>query len=314
MEHNTCRENLSAYLDDELPREERLSLESHLAVCPVCSRTLAELKQVSVILKKHAMQPAPLSLKDAVFAEKRERPCFSGWLKPVAAFAGVAAVLLVILALPKTGVREQAGPLAGSSDAYKEESARLALTGNTVGKEDGSSTAAGLPAAGAGGGNRRYQAAAASRGALGQAKFSGVLSRAGAAPATVSSLSGGSAAAAFYGGEAVRGKRAAPAAVPDVAADGVRFAAAHWREGSGKPRNGGSVRAYDARSGDLLWEARVYGVDEDPRLEADVQQVHISALALKGEKLEITDERGNRYRLDIRTRKVDALNPPGPAR
>lgn len=314
MEHNTCRENLSAYLDEELPREERLSLESHLAVCPVCSRTLAELKQVSVIIKKHAMQPAPLSLKDAVFAEKRERPVFSGWLKPVSAFAAAAAVLLLMLALPKMRERGQAGSLGLISNASNEGSSRLVLAGNTAGTEDGSSPAAAFPAAGAGGGSRRYQAASAGRGALGQAKFSGALSKAGATPASLSSLSGGSAGSGSYGAEAVRVKRAAPAAAPDIIADGVRFAAAQWREGAGKPRNGGSVRAFDARSGELLWEARVYGADEDPRLEADVQQVHISALALKGEKLEITDERGNRYRLDIRTRKVDALSPQGPAR
>ena len=67
------------------------------------------------------------------------------------------------------------------------------------------------------------------------------------------------------------------------------------------------MRAFSARGGELLWEARVYEAAEDPGLEADVQQVHISALALNGKKLEIADERGYRYLLDISTRKVETL-------
>ena len=102
MEHNTCRENLSAYLDGELPAEEKLSVESHLALCPVCSRQLEELKLVSVVLKRHVMQPVPAALKEAVFAEKPAAPFFSGWLKPVAVLSAAAAGLLIILALPRS--------------------------------------------------------------------------------------------------------------------------------------------------------------------------------------------------------------------
>ena len=40
MEHNTCRENLSAYLDGELPQREKALLEAHLADCPECRAVL----------------------------------------------------------------------------------------------------------------------------------------------------------------------------------------------------------------------------------------------------------------------------------
>ena len=306
MEHNICRDNLSAYLDGELSGEERLSLESHLALCPTCSRTLAELKQVSAVFKKHVMQPEPLSLKEAVFAEKPAGTVFSTWLKPAAAFAAAAACLLIIFGLPKIPEREQAASSELLANAYKEERAALeGLAGSSAGTKDGSALSA-PAAAGLGGGSLRSpapastrgafgQAASASRGGFGQAKFAGrALSRAERATSPFAvSLAGGSGASASFARGNVKAKRAAPAVVPDIVADGVRYA--------------GSVRAFSARGGELLWEARVYEAAEDPGLEADVQQVHISALALNGKKLEIADERGYRYLLDISTRKVETL-------
>ncbi|MCX5791527.1 MAG: zf-HC2 domain-containing protein [Elusimicrobia bacterium] len=285
MEHKTCRENLSAYLDGELPPGERLALESHLTGCAECGRELAELKRVSAIVKKHLMEPEPLSLRAAVFAKKRE-PVFSAWLKPAAVLSAAAAGLLIFLNLPKHQPSEGLSCSVGSPAA--------------------------APAAARGAGEKRYAAAAfARKGTLAQAKFAG-------AAGSFSSFSGGAAPAAVFPGEATslsalagkaadKAKRAAPAEVPDVTADGLRFSAAHWRENAVSPVNGGSVRAFDARSGKFLWETRVYQIAEDADEEADVQQVHITELALKGKKLEITDERGNRYLLDISTRKADKL-------
>ncbi|MEI7528233.1 MAG: anti-sigma factor [Elusimicrobiota bacterium] len=318
MEHKTCRENLSAYLDGELPPGERLALESHLTGCAECGRELAELRRVSVIVKKHLMEPEPLSLKAAVFAKKRE-PVFSAWLKPAAVLSAAAAGLLIFLNLPKHQPSEGFSYSVGFGSADLGRPARAARAANgpqvpgSLKKElePDRSAAAAAPAAVRGAGEKRYAAPAfARKGTLAQAKFFG-------AAGSVSSFSGGAAPAAVFSGEATsisasagkaadKANRAAPAEVPDVTADGMRFSAAHWRENTVSPVNGGSVRAFDAR-GKLLWETRVYQVAEDPDEETDAQQVHITALALKGEKLEITDERGNRYLLDISTRKVDEL-------
>ncbi len=321
MEHKTCRENLSAYLDGELPPGERLSLESHLTGCAECSRELAELKRVSAIVKKHLMEPEPLSLRAAVFAKKRE-PVLSAWLKPAAVLSAAAAGLLIFLNLPKHQPSEGLSCSVGfgSADLGRPAETARAANGQQVpgslkmeAEPDRSAAAAApAPTAVRGAGEKRYAAPAfARKGTLAQAKFAG-------AAGSVSSFFGGAAPAAVFSGEAAslsasagkaadKAKRAAPAEVPDVAADGMRFSAAHWRENAVSPVNGGSVRAYDARSGKFLWEARVYQIAEDADEEADVQQVHIAALALKGKKLEITDERGNRYLLDISTRKVDKL-------
>lgn len=298
---------MSAYLDGELPREEKLSLESHLAACPECSRALAELKQVSAVFKKHAMQPAPMSLKDAVFAKARKQAVFYFWFKPAAALSAAAAGLLLILNLPKSPDRETPQPELFPR-AVSAQPAAGGLAAENAQPFDGYS---GMSAAAVrGAGAPKYPALSLRKKAYAQAKSA--VSARSKAPGSVSfsagSPAGGSAPPAFFAAGNVQSKRAAPVTVPDIVADGVRFSAAHWREDAGKPRNGGSVRAFDAHGGELLWEVRVYEAVEDPRMEADVQQVHISALALSGKRLEITDESGNRYRLDISTRQVEKLS------
>ena len=99
MDHNNCRENLSAYLDGELPQGERLALETHLAGCADCRAELAGLKKVSGLMKAHAMEPVPPALKGAVLKEKPRAAI--PWLKPALAFA-TAAALLVVFNLTKT--------------------------------------------------------------------------------------------------------------------------------------------------------------------------------------------------------------------
>ncbi len=178
MEHNTCRENLSAYLDGELPAGEKPALESHLASCAACASELAELKRVQVIFKKHAMQPVPDALKEGVFAKKPAAPFFSGWLKPVLAFSAAAAGLMMIFGWHEFRGRDQLYSPALSS-----------ITLNSSPSRDGESASdlAEIPSAVRGG---KFDGAAqgsaarpAGKGAYGQAKFAGRGSAAGIAAA-----------------------------------------------------------------------------------------------------------------------------------
>jgi anti-sigma factor RsiW len=100
MDHAKCKENLSAYLDGELPEVERGLVEAHLAGCPDCRAELGQLKAVSGLVKAHAMEPVPASLKRAVLApaKKSSMP----WLKPVLALSAAAAALLVVFNLNRT--------------------------------------------------------------------------------------------------------------------------------------------------------------------------------------------------------------------
>jgi len=68
---------LSEYLDEELDRDECLALEGHLAGCPECASTLAELRQVRVRAHELEDAPPPASLwarSEAGIAARRTFP------------------------------------------------------------------------------------------------------------------------------------------------------------------------------------------------------------------------------------------------
>lgn len=98
MEHKLCSENLSAYLDGELPPGERSGVEEHLAGCAECRAGLEQLKGVSGLLKKHVMEPVPPALRRQVLEPRPSRP----WLKPAIALSAAAAGVLVVMNLSKT--------------------------------------------------------------------------------------------------------------------------------------------------------------------------------------------------------------------
>ena len=101
-------------------------------------------------------------------------------------------------------------------------------------------------------------------------------------------------------------KRAAPEPVAPVTFEGRRYETIDFGKARGLDQNGGYVAAIDEASGRELWVQRVYRVRYDRRLEGDKQDVFITGLTLLPEAraLVIENERGARYRLDLRTRKV----------
>lgn len=69
MEHEQLKENLSAYIDDELPPSERAEAEAHLKSCPVCAKELEALKRASAAYHDHAASTAPEGLADSVLEQ-----------------------------------------------------------------------------------------------------------------------------------------------------------------------------------------------------------------------------------------------------
>ena len=180
MDHNTCRDNLSAYLDGELPQQEKALLEAHLADCPDCRAVLGQLGTVSGIFKKHAMEPVPLSLRKEALGG-REKSAYP-WLKPALALSTVAAGVLVVLNLNKPPEESQFS-LGFSSRSGGEMNAAMPASSGAAGQampEEAAAPAA--PAAAAGlfaEGDKKAESRArvsAARGAYGQAKFSGASS------------------------------------------------------------------------------------------------------------------------------------------
>jgi hypothetical protein len=97
-------------------------------------------------------------------------------------------------------------------------------------------------------------------------------------------------------------KRAAPGEVSPVIWNGVRYAAApHGGCGFAHP---GCVEASDAETGQTLWKIEVYQIQYRPDLEKDVQDVFIISLKVEGNRLVVTNERGEIYEVNLETRVV----------
>jgi len=91
-------------------------------------------------------------------------------------------------------------------------------------------------------------------------------------------------------------KRTVPRAVEPVTVHGVTYSAPATAMGF--------VVACDASSRRELWRQRIYRIRVDPSLERDVQDVFITSLTLRGGSLVIANEHGERYALDLSTRKI----------
>ena len=96
-------------------------------------------------------------------------------------------------------------------------------------------------------------------------------------------------------------KRGAPAEVKPVVHEGIEYRAPHSTIDSNKM---GVMEAWDKATGKMLWEKKVYTVALDADLEEDVQHVFITKLEIDAGKLIVTNERKDRYSIDLKTQKV----------
>ena len=99
-------------------------------------------------------------------------------------------------------------------------------------------------------------------------------------------------------------KRAAPAKVKSVIHQGVRYIA---------PNDDGRrayIEAWDVRTNKKLWDLTVFTNRIDPQLEEDVQHVFIKTLSVRDGTLIVTSERGETYRVDLKTKAVTQSEQP----
>jgi hypothetical protein len=102
---------------------------------------------------------------------------------------------------------------------------------------------------------------------------------------------------------AVEAKRSGPPAVKPVTHLGITYTVLHW-SGKGLPEYGGFIEARDARTGKHLYYITVYTYSINPVLETDVQVYFIKSMEVKSGYLYVVDERRNRYKINLKTRKV----------
>jgi len=109
----------------------------------------------------------------------------------------------------------------------------------------------------------------------------------------------------------VAAKRRAPPKVPAVTLDGVRYeqAVLARNEADGRQRTG-FLAAYKDGSEERLWRIRVYELQIDPDLEADVQDVYFAKMSASpdGHGLLIDNERGEHFAVDVRTQAVRRID------
>ena len=99
--------------------------------------------------------------------------------------------------------------------------------------------------------------------------------------------------------------RKAPAEVPPVTHEGVTYSAPAFGVFQGRAGvNGQYIQAKDAKTDKLLWELRVYEVKRDPQLEGDVQDIFITSLKIAKGNLEVMNERGDKFVVDVTQHKV----------
>jgi anti-sigma factor RsiW len=102
-------EHLSAYLDGELPSEQRRDVQGHLAECAGCARRLEELAAVDAAARELPV-PAPAGYFDALPGRVRARLLPQAPRRRLPAFSLAAAAALVLAVLTPLTLREQRTP------------------------------------------------------------------------------------------------------------------------------------------------------------------------------------------------------------
>jgi hypothetical protein len=106
----------------------------------------------------------------------------------------------------------------------------------------------------------------------------------------------------------IQQSRSAPARLPPVEIDGVRYEQVMNGLRIGMPARCGYLSATNVKSGERLWVIRVYEVTYDEQLERDVQDVYFTRMhAMPGGKLEIENEAGDKFVVDLAGRSAQPL-------
>ena len=101
-------------------------------------------------------------------------------------------------------------------------------------------------------------------------------------------------------------KRGAPAEVPAVKHGDLEYRVTHHTGNGSMP---GFVEAFDTAKNGQVWFRQIYVIRRDPDLEGDVQDVFITGIKVIADRnvLEITNERGGVFELNLETLEVKAV-------
>lgn len=103
MAHEVSAEELSSFLDGELPAERRTQVAEHLRTCAACARQLAGFQKVGAAFREHGQEPLPAGLADRILRRLRpqRRELRSALELGLALAAAVGVVLVAGMALKR---------------------------------------------------------------------------------------------------------------------------------------------------------------------------------------------------------------------
>lgn len=93
LDCSMVQEYLSAYVDDELPVEQREAIQEHLAVCPACRQELGRLTRLWEALEDLPAASPPPELIDQVLARLPRRKAY-GWRSLALAASLLVGIML----------------------------------------------------------------------------------------------------------------------------------------------------------------------------------------------------------------------------
>ncbi len=100
-------------------------------------------------------------------------------------------------------------------------------------------------------------------------------------------------------------ERGEPPRPEPVIIGNVRYEALLWGKARDLGQNGGYIEAFDNDTGESLWVLKVYDVDYSRDMEDDKLDVFIESITVEETYvLQILNERGRTFRLDLRDQSV----------
>lgn len=104
------------------------------------------------------------------------------------------------------------------------------------------------------------------------------------------------------------GKRLPPKDISPIIYNGIKYTVPHWGFSKNHKQNGGYIEAYDEKSGKLLYELNIYIIMYDKNLEGDVQDIFITKMERRNNTINIWDEKGDKFVVNLNTKEVTPKN------
>ncbi len=99
-------------------------------------------------------------------------------------------------------------------------------------------------------------------------------------------------------------KRSAPGEITPLVYKGIKYIVHHWGASIKKKQNGGFIEAFDLKERRRLWLLRVYEIEYNTNVEKDLQDIFITKIEIRNNRLIIHNEKKDKFVVDLKTKSV----------